>query len=59
MACASLEQPVDAVAVATALLARGANVEALDLLYGNTALAEAQNNHQTELAALLRAHGAR
>lgn len=57
MACASLEQPADAVAVATALLARGANMEARNE-YGNSALTEAQNSNRQELAALLTAHGA-
>ncbi len=57
MHCASLKQSADAVAVATALLAKGANVDARDL-WDNTALTEAQSHDQKELAALLKAHGA-
>jgi len=57
MACASLDQPADAVAVAKALLARGAKLEARDL-FDNTALAEAQNKQRTELVALLKTQGA-
>jgi hypothetical protein len=57
MACASLKRPADAVAVAAALLAKGANVEARDE-EGNTALAGAQNNDRKELAALLMEQGA-
>ncbi len=57
MACASLKQPADAVAVATALLAKGANLEARDMA-GNTALDEARDNHQKELVALLTAQRA-
>ena len=57
MACASLEQP-DAVAVAKALLARGANPEARHDMSGKSALDEARRNGQNELAALLMAHGA-
>lgn len=52
MACASLKQPADAVAVAAALLARGAHVETRDLS-GDTALDQAQRNNQKELVALL------
>ena len=58
MACASLEKPVDAVAVGTALLAAGANVEAHDM-YGKTALDKAQDKGGNELAALLTAQRAR
>lgn len=58
MKCASLEQPSDAVAVARALLARGANVEVRDMS-GKTALDEAQENDQKELVALLKAHHAK
>ena len=54
MACASLEQPADAVAVAKALLAKGANLDVRDMA-GKTALDEAQDNNQKELAALLTA----
>ena len=54
MECASLDQPADAVAVATALLARGADPAARDD-QGRTALDEAQDNDRKELAALLMA----
>jgi uncharacterized protein len=53
MACASLE-PANAVAVATALLTKGANLDFRDMA-GKTALDEAQDNNQKELAALLTA----
>ena len=54
MACASLNQPADTVAVATVLLAKGANVEARDMA-GNAALDEAQGNDRKDLAAVLTA----
>ena len=54
MACASLNE-VDAVVVAAGLLAMGANVNARDMS-DNTALDEAKNNNQQELAALLTAN---
>jgi hypothetical protein len=57
MACASLKQPADAVAVATALLAKGANVDGRNMA-GKTALDEAQDEGRKELAALLTAHRA-
>ena len=57
MACAFREKPVDAVAVATALLTAGANVEAHDM-YGKTALDKAQDKGRNELAALLTAQRA-
>jgi hypothetical protein len=53
MACASLEQPDDAIALATVLLARGANLETRDMA-GKTAVDEAQGRDRKELAALLR-----
>lgn len=56
MECASLKQPADAVTVATALLARGANMEAVNHM-GNTALVEAQEHDRIELAALLSRRG--
>jgi hypothetical protein len=54
MACASLKQPADAVAVATALLARGADVEARDMA-DKSALDVARAKNQKELATLLTA----
>ncbi len=54
MACASLEQPADAVAVAAALLAKGANLESRDLS-GKTALDVARGKQREELVALLTA----
>jgi uncharacterized protein len=58
MACAALEQPADAVAVAQALLTKGADVHARNEA-GKTALAEAQKNKRNELAAVLKAAGAK
>lgn len=52
MACASLD-PEDAIAVAKALLAKGADLTPRDYL-GRTAFTIATDSHQPELAALLR-----
>jgi hypothetical protein len=58
MACASMAQEAEAVAVAKALLARGARAEVQDM-DGKTAAAAARKAKRKELAALLAAHEGR